>query len=58
MRWIKSKLVSLPRKFRVWWGMVFLYMLGKFGTHEVPNDINLYNELSLWVNSKGKPYEK
>jgi hypothetical protein len=30
-------------------------MLGKWGTDEVKNDIVLYNELKLWVETKGRP---
>ena len=52
---LKSKLIDLPRPFRIWWGKCLLYMLGKFGTHEFDNDITLYNELKLWVDTKGKP---
>jgi hypothetical protein len=55
---IKNNLVRLPRKFRIYFGKMFLYMLGRIGTHEFNNDIVLYNELSLWVKTKGKPNEK
>lgn len=55
---IKNNLVRLPRKFRIYFGKIFLYMLGRIGTHELYNDIVLYNELSLWVKTKGKPNEK
>ena len=53
--YIKSKMIDLPRSFRVWWGKCFLYMLGKIGTHEFNDDIILYNELKRWVDTKGKP---
>ena len=53
--YIKNKLIDLPRSFRIWWGKMFLYMLGKIGTHEFHDDIILYNELKRWVDSKGKP---
>jgi hypothetical protein len=33
-------------------------MLGKIGTDEFINDINLYNELKLWLDEKGKPNKK
>jgi hypothetical protein len=58
MKYIKSNLINLPRPFRVWWGKCFIYMLGKFGTDEFPNDINFYNELKLWLDEKGKPNKK
>lgn len=53
--YIKSNLIKLPRSFRIWWGKMFLYMLGKLGTHEFTDDIILYNELRKWVEYKGKP---
>jgi len=52
---IKNNLVFLPRKIRLFCGKVFMYMLGKLGTHEFKDDICLYNELRLWVETKGKP---
>jgi hypothetical protein len=58
MNWIKSNLINLPRKFRMWWGRCFIYMLGKIGTDEFSNDITLYNELRLWIDEKGKPNKK
>lgn len=30
-------------------------MLGKIGTDEFYNDINLFNELSYWIETDGKP---
>ena len=54
-KYIKSKMIDLPRSFRIWWGKCFLYMLGKIGTHEFNDDIILYNELKRWVDTKGKP---
>jgi hypothetical protein len=54
-RYIKSKLIDLPRPLRIWFGKCFLYMIGKHGTHEFRDDIILYNELKRWVDSKGKP---
>ena len=58
MKYIKSNLVNLPRSFRMWWGKCFIYMLGKNGTDEFQNDINLYNELKIWLDEKGKPNKK
>ena len=58
MKYIKSKLIDLPRPFRLWWGKCFIYMLGKLGTDEFYNDINLHNELNVWIKTNGKPYKK
>jgi hypothetical protein len=55
---MKSLLIKLPRRFRIWWDTIFMYMLGRCGTHEFRNDINLYNELRLWIETKGMPNEK
>lgn len=52
---IKNNLIHLPRSFRIWWGKCFLYMLGKIGTDEFTDDMLLFNELKLWVDTKGKP---
>lgn len=52
---IKNNLVNLPRQFRIYFGRVFIYMLGKVGTHEFTDDIILYNELRKWIDSNGKP---
>jgi hypothetical protein len=52
---MKKYLIFLPRRFRIWWGRCFLFMLGKGGTHEFEDDLILYNELKKWVDSKGKP---
>jgi len=55
---IKKNLVKLPRWFRIFFGNIFIYMLGRIGTHEFENDIVLFNELKLWIDTKGKPNEK
>lgn len=54
-KYVKNKLVDLPRPLRIWWGRCFMYMLGKIGTHEFQDDVALYNELRKWVESGGKP---
>ena len=54
-KFIKSKLIKLPRPIRIWWGECLLYMLGKFGTREFDDDIILYNELKKWIDTNGKP---
>jgi uncharacterized protein YfaT (DUF1175 family) len=55
MEWIKNNLCRLPRRYRVWFGKIFIYMLGTIGTHEFKDDIILYNELKRWVDSRGMP---
>jgi hypothetical protein len=55
INYIKRKLVYLPRPFRIWWGRCFLFMLGKNGTQEFKDDIDLFYELKNWVNKNGKP---
>lgn len=50
---ILTKLVRLPRPFRVWWGTMFMWMLGDW--KEVRDDIALYNRLKEWVDAKGRP---
>ncbi len=52
---IKKILIKLPRRFRLFFGNIFIYMLGRIGTHEFENDIVLFNELRLWIDTKGKP---
>ncbi len=52
-RMILTKLVRLPRPFRVWWGTMFMWMLGDW--KEVRDDIALYNRLKEWVDAKGRP---
>lgn len=46
---IKKNLIFLPRKARVYFGRVFLYMLGRLGYDEFPLDIPLQMELKKWV---------
>ena len=52
---IKENLIKLPRSFRIFFGTIFIYMLGHIGTDEFENDITLWNELRLWIDTKGKP---
>jgi len=49
------KLVWLPRWFRIWFGKVFIKMLGRTGTHEFKDDFILYAELDRWISHNGKP---
>ncbi len=47
---ITDNLIFLPRWFRVLWGRIFVYMLGKFGDDEEwYGDMNLVLELREWV---------
>jgi len=55
---IRENLIKIPRTWRVYFGKVFICMLGKNGTDEFENDINLYNELNIWIEAKGKPNVK
>ena len=52
---VKENLIKLPRPMRIWWGKVFIYMLGKLGTDEFYNDMILYNELRKWIDTDGRP---
>ena len=53
---VKRLIIRLPRKFRIWWSRVFIYMLGgNSEAWEITNDITLYNELRLWVDKNGRP---
>ncbi len=51
---MKKLLIKLPRKFRVWWGEMFIYMLGKCGTNEFNDDFLLYLELQKWLDLNKK----
>ncbi len=51
---IKNNLVRLPRKFRILWGKIFMYMLGTIGTCEFKDDFILYNELKRWIDQSGQ----
>lgn len=46
---MKKYLIRLPRKFRVWWGRQFLYMLGDLKRNEFNKDITLYTVLYAWL---------
>jgi hypothetical protein len=45
---------KLPFKFKLWWAKQLLYMFKGFGP-TFTDDLILYNELRLWVDTKGKP---
>jgi hypothetical protein len=48
---------KLPFKFKLWWAKQLLYMFKGFG-ETFNDDIILYNELNLWIETKGKPTSK
>lgn len=47
---MKKHLYKLPFQIKLWWAKQLICML-----KDIPNDVVLYNELSLWIESKGKP---
>ena len=51
---MKHLLIKLPRKFRIWWGTIFIYMLGRHGTNEFNEDFLLYLELQKWIEQNKK----
>lgn len=50
----KLPLYKLPFWFKLFWAKCFLRMFDGLGPN-LPNDIVLYNELSLWIRTKGRP---
>ena len=50
---MKKHFHKLPFKFKLWWAKQFLYMFKGFGP-TFNDDIILYNELKLWIETKGK----
>ena len=54
---MKKHFHKLPFKFKLWWAKQFLYMFKGFGP-TFNDDIILYNELKVWVETKGKPTSK
>ena len=40
--------------FKLWWARMFLRMFRGFG-ETFHNDIVLFNELSLWIETNGRP---
>lgn len=51
---MKKYYYKLPMWFKLWWAKQFLYMFRGFGP-TFPNDIILHNELTLWIETKGRP---
>jgi len=50
----KIPLWRLPFWFKLLWAKAFIRMFRGFGP-TFPNDIILYNELKLWIETKGRP---
>ena len=48
---------KLPFWFKLWWAKQFIYMFKGFGP-TFNDDIVLYNELNLWIETKGKTNTK
>ena len=44
---------KLPFWFKLWWAKQFIHMFRGFGA-TFDNDIILFNELRLWIDTKGK----
>jgi hypothetical protein len=57
MAQIKKYYHKFPFWFKLWWAKQFIYMFKGFG-HTFNNDIVLYNELKLWIDTKGKPNDQ
>lgn len=51
---MKKHLHKLPFRIKLWWAKQLLYMFKGLGP-TFNDDIVLYNELSLWIETKGKP---
>jgi hypothetical protein len=50
----KIPLHNLPMWFKLLWAKAFIRMFRGFGPTYV-NDLILYNELKLWIETKGRP---
>lgn len=51
---MKKYYYKLPFWFKLWWAKQFICMFKGFGP-TFNEDIVLYNELNLWIETKGKP---
>jgi hypothetical protein len=51
---MKKHLHKLPFGFKLWWAKQLTHMFKGFGS-TFTDDIVLYNELNLWIETKGKP---
>ena len=51
---MKQHLHKLPFRFKLWWAKQLLHMFRGLGP-TFKDDIVLYNELSLWIETKGNP---
>jgi hypothetical protein len=50
----KIPLYKLPMWFKLLWAKAFIRMFRGFGP-TFHNDLILYNELNLWIETKGRP---
>ncbi len=51
---MKKHLHKLPFSFKLWWAKQLTYMFKGLGP-TLPDDIVLFRELNLWIETKGKP---
>jgi hypothetical protein len=51
---MKKYYYRLPFWFKLWWAKQFIYMFRGFGP-TFHDDLILYNELSMWIETEGKP---
>jgi hypothetical protein len=54
---MKKHYYKLPFIIKLWWAKQLLYMFRGFGK-TFNDDIVLYNELKLWIETNGKPFFK
>ena len=50
----KIPFYKLPMKVKILWAKIFIRMFKGFGD-TFDNDIILYNELKLWIDTNGRP---
>ena len=51
---MKKYYYRLPFWFKLWWAKQFIHMFRGFGP-TFHDDLILFNELSMWIETKGKP---
>jgi hypothetical protein len=49
---MKEYYCRLPMWFKLWWAKKFIHM---FRLESLQDDIVLFNELRLWIETKGRP---
>ena len=50
----KIPFYRLPMRFKIFWAKIFIRMFTGVGPN-FDNDIILYNELKLWIETNGRP---